>query len=195
MRGRAKPCWNRFADSRREILFTEKCTGFDSPPVFCWLVRVSLLGCLRPVHASGESVFRWSARRRAGRNDRIGATGFRPAGRRSRAKPPAAMAGAVAGSGHAGACRAVSPARRRPVSACRDRARHHPERAATRANAAAGIPRGRWRWRARISGTLRPSSLSRPAAAAMPMIFPIRSARRTRCLPQRARSGRPRTSR
>ena len=42
---------------------------------------------------------------------------------------------------------------------------------------AAGV---RWRWRARIRRMLPPSSRSRRAAAARPMIFPTRSARRIR---------------
>ena len=72
---------------------------------------------------------------------RDGADPVRRARRRRRAESQAAMAGAVARSGHRGARGAVSPARRRAVSAGADRACLDPERAASRANAAAGIPR------------------------------------------------------
>ncbi len=51
------------------------------------------------------------------------------------------MAGPLARSGHRGARTAVSPPRRGAVSAGRDRARLDAKRAASRANAAAGIPR------------------------------------------------------
>ena len=70
-----------------------------------------------------------------------GASKLRRARRRRRAESPAAMAGAIARSGHRRRMRAVSPAGRRSVSARGDRACLDPERVASRANAAAGIPR------------------------------------------------------
>ena len=54
---------------------------------------------------------------------------------------------------------------------------------------------GRWRWPVRMPRTSRPSSHSRPGAAATPMIFPIRSARRTRLWLRWASSARLRACR
>jgi hypothetical protein len=54
---------------------------------------------------------------------------------------------------------------------------------------------GRWRWPVRMPRTSRPSSHLRPGAAATPMIFPIRSARRTRLWLRRASLARLRACR
>ena len=141
---------------------TEKCAGSDSSWVFCSANPGSRpLGPRQANSCNRSRRFRSGCARRSWYPDRAS----RKSGSARKARKPSLIACS------SGWCRrrlrtsprarAVSPARRRAVSAGGDCARLHAERAASRANAATRIPRaGRLAGRARLcragAGTPRP---------------------------------------
>ena len=136
-----KPCSNDAEEGIHEIRITEKCAGFDSPPVFCWRICIpprlrQAISCIRLKPFSSPWPLPRSAPGPPRRSKILGAQG-------AEGEPNRLQQWLVPSPDpdHPVACGAVSPARRRSVSACGDRACVDPERLASRANAAAGIPR------------------------------------------------------
>ena len=128
----------------REVRSRKNALDLIRRAVFCWRLRnTPALGRRQATSCHRSNVlFALVARGRARSAGRIGAARPWRARRGGRAEPACSNGWCLRRrSRRRGARGAVSPARRGAVSARGDCACHHAERAASRANAAAGIPR------------------------------------------------------